>query len=109
MELMRRLHGWSTGPTTQMSEMIPGVQPVEPGYRRWRIRPRLGDLRWARGQVPTAFGPIRVRWSQNRHGRLRGVVRAPAGTRGQVVLPGRRPIVVAPGSRSRAISVEEAS
>jgi hypothetical protein len=81
-------HGWATGPTAQMSEFVLGVSPVEPGYATWMVAPRLGDLRWAKGQVPTAFGPFWLSWRQDRHGkRLRGEVAAPPGTQGEIVLP----------------------
>ena len=37
-----------------------GVTPAEPGFARARIAPRLGDLAWARGAVPTPHGLLRV-------------------------------------------------
>ena len=37
-----------------------GVTPAEPGFATARIAPRLGDLAWARGTVPTPFGPLTV-------------------------------------------------
>jgi alpha-L-rhamnosidase len=37
-----------------------GVTPAEPGYASARIAPRLGELEWARGAVPTPHGPIAV-------------------------------------------------
>lgn len=81
-------HGWSAGPTTQLSEYLLGVSPVEPGYRSWVVAPHPGDVRWARGQVPTPAGPITVRWHSNRpRTRLRIEVSAPAGTKGSIVPP----------------------
>ncbi len=81
-------HGWSAAPTAQLSESVLGVSPVKPGYRSWRVKPDLGSLRWAVGQVPTRFGPITVKWDRRGKGTLlRGRIKAPAGTRGRVVLP----------------------
>ena len=79
------------------------MTPVEPGYRRWLIQPGLGDLRWARRNVPTPHGPIRVRWSQDRKGRrLRGVVSVPRGTSRRLVLPaGPNAKVLVDGRRTR--------
>ncbi|WP_214321122.1 alpha-L-rhamnosidase C-terminal domain-containing protein [Nonomuraea sediminis] len=37
-----------------------GITPAEPGYASVRIAPRLGDLAWARGSVPTPHGPVSV-------------------------------------------------
>jgi hypothetical protein len=42
-------HGWSTGPTWQMSQYVLGVAPVDAGYRTWVVAPHPGTLRWARG------------------------------------------------------------
>lgn len=75
-------HGWSTGPTAQLTGSVLGVRPVAPGYRTWTVAPHPGDLAWARGRVPTPSGPIDVDWS----GRSL-TVDAPAGTTGAVTLP----------------------
>jgi hypothetical protein len=37
-----------------------GVTPAEPGYAKARIAPRLGELAWAKGSVPTPHGLISV-------------------------------------------------
>lgn len=54
-------HGWASGPAAWMSSHVLGVQPVEPGFKTFRVQPFLGDLDWAEGSVPTPYGPIRVR------------------------------------------------
>ncbi len=53
-------HGWASGPTAWMSEHLLGVTPVEPGFRRVRIEPRLPKLDFARGTVSTPHGLITV-------------------------------------------------
>lgn len=53
-------HGWSAGPTAWLSSSVLGVTPAEAGWRTVRFRPNLGDLRWARGRVPTPFGDVAV-------------------------------------------------
>jgi hypothetical protein len=37
-----------------------GVRPLEPGFRRIRIEPRLCGLKWAKGSVPTPAGRVDV-------------------------------------------------
>jgi hypothetical protein len=37
-----------------------GVMPAEPGYTAARIAPRLGNLEWIKGAMPTPFGLIQV-------------------------------------------------
>ncbi|MCD9622414.1 family 78 glycoside hydrolase catalytic domain [Rhabdothermincola salaria] len=55
-----RCHGWSSTPTWDLVTHTLGVTPAEPGYASVRVAPRLGDLAWARGVVPTPHGPITV-------------------------------------------------
>ena len=57
------VHGWSCTITKDMVFYTLGVTPAEPGYTTARIAPRLGSLEWAQGKVPTPFGLISVRAS----------------------------------------------
>lgn len=59
-------HGWSTGIVPLMSNYVLGVRPTSPGFKTWEICPIVdgGDLTWARGQIGTPHGPIRVSWSK---------------------------------------------
>lgn len=54
------VHGWSCTPTRDMMFYTLGVTPAEPGYSKARIAPRLGRLKWAKGNVPTPHGLIYV-------------------------------------------------
>ena len=54
------VHGWSCTPTRDMIFYTLGVTPAEPGYSKARIAPRLGRLKWAKGNVPTPYGLISV-------------------------------------------------
>jgi hypothetical protein len=54
------VHGWSCTPVKDLTLYTLGVSPAEPGYAVARIAPRLGDLAWAKGNVPTPHGLIRV-------------------------------------------------
>jgi alpha-L-rhamnosidase len=55
------VHGWSSTPTKDLVWYVLGVTPAEPGYRRVRVAPRLGQLRECAGAVPTPHGLIEVR------------------------------------------------
>lgn len=59
------IHGWSCTPTRDMIFYTLGVTPVEPGYTKARIAPRLGHLTWVRGSVPTPYGHINVEVNAN--------------------------------------------
>ncbi|MEE9169842.1 MAG: family 78 glycoside hydrolase catalytic domain [bacterium] len=70
-------HGWSAAPTFFLSTYILGVEPLEPGFSRTRIAPQPGDLRRARGSVPTPHGDIFVSWENPEDGDFSLHVRSP--------------------------------
>ncbi|MTB50362.1 alpha-L-rhamnosidase C-terminal domain-containing protein [Lewinella sp. W8] len=53
-------HAWSGGGLTLLSQYVAGVAPLEPGYRRVRIRPQLGPLQRVEATVDTPLGLLRV-------------------------------------------------
>jgi alpha-L-rhamnosidase len=72
-------HGWASGPTAWLSQNVLGVTPLEPGCKRVRVAPRLGNLKWAEGAYPTPLGPIRVRHERKPDGTVASQVEAPPG------------------------------
>ena len=56
-----------------------GVTPLEPGFRRFSVKPYSAGLPRASGEVPTPFGPVRVSWESTGKG-LNVTVEHPAGT-----------------------------
>jgi hypothetical protein len=72
-------HGWASGPTAWLSENVLGITPLEPGFKRVRIVPQLGRLRWAEGAYPTPLGPIHVRHERQADGTVKSKIDAPAG------------------------------
>lgn len=70
-------HGWSSGPTSWLSEHVLGVQVVEPGCKTVRITPHLGDLEWVEGSFPTPYGPIKVRHEKQPDGKIKSDIQAP--------------------------------
>lgn len=57
-------HGWAGGPAAFLSEKVLGVTPLEPGFRKVRIKPDLGGLNQICGTVPTPYGLITVEADQ---------------------------------------------
>ncbi len=74
-------HGWASGPTSWLSEHVLGIQPVEPGFRKVRIEPNLGDLEWVEGSFPTPYGVIYVSHRKNEDGKVISEISAPRGVR----------------------------
>jgi hypothetical protein len=72
-------HGWASGPTAWLSQNVLGIKPLEPGFKRVRIVPQLGNLKWAEGVYPTPAGPIRVRHERKPDGSVASKIDAPPG------------------------------
>lgn len=70
-------HGWASGPTAWLSEHVLGVEILEPGCRKVRITPHLGDLEWAEGTFPTPYGQIEIRHTRNADGKVTSKIKAP--------------------------------
>lgn len=81
-------HVWSEGAAIVETTSLLGVSPTAPGFRRWAVRPLVRGSRvsWAEGSVPTARGPIRVRWAISKRG-FTMRIDAPAGSAGVVYVP----------------------
>ncbi|MEM9644966.1 MAG: family 78 glycoside hydrolase catalytic domain [Planctomycetota bacterium] len=58
-------HAWGAAPANLLPRHVLGVQPQEAGWTKVRVRPCLAGLDRAKGKVPTAKGPIEVRWTND--------------------------------------------
>jgi hypothetical protein len=72
-------HGWASGPTAWLSQYILGVEPAEPGFKKVRIKPHLGNLKWVEGSFPTPYGVIHVTHSRRPDGQISSKVELPEG------------------------------
>jgi alpha-L-rhamnosidase len=81
-------HGWSSGPTSWLSERVLGVRPTGGGFKTAEIAPDLGDLKWAEGDVPTPRGLIHVR-ADKTGGGLAVRITLPPGVDARVSLGGQ--------------------
>ncbi|KAI0115839.1 glycoside hydrolase family 78 protein [Nemania sp. FL0031] len=78
-------HGWSTGVTPLLSTYILGVKPTAPGFLEWSVEiVRTDDISWARGVVPTPYGPLGVSWRLVGDDEIEVAVDSPDGTNGTV-------------------------
>lgn len=78
-------HSWASGPTWGMSAYLLGIQPVEPGFETWTVKPHFDDLQWAKGTTPTPHGDLSVSWTTGDVVQLD--VTVPEGTSGEVWVP----------------------
>ncbi len=81
---MSHCHAWTAAPAYLLPAFVLGVRPAAPGFAAVTVRPRLGDLAWAEGAIPTPYGSIEVRW--DRAGDVvTGRVVLPEGVRGRFI------------------------
>lgn len=94
-----RSHGWSTGVVPLLTRYVLGVTPEGPGFEKWSVKPRVGDITWARGTVPVPGGKgISVRWEKGKGGFVmevdvpeglgKGTIAVPIGDGGSVTVDG---------------------
>lgn len=79
-------HAWSAWPAYWFLAGVLGVFPAEPGYAVIGIRPQLGALRWARGEVHTPHGPVRIDLREEA-GRVTLTAATPAGVPCRILMP----------------------
>ena len=72
-------HGWSSGPTAWLTEHVLGIKIVEPGYKKIKIEPHLGNLNWVKGTVPTPYGLIEVNYKRSAENKIQIHYRLPKG------------------------------
>ena len=64
-------HSWGTTALDIIARQILGVKPTKPGYEAYEVKPRLGNLQWAEGDVPTPRGIIHVRAERQSDGTVK--------------------------------------
>lgn len=75
-----RVRGWGdTAPVNLIAREIMGVTVLEPGAEKLGVAPQPGNLKWMKGSVPTAKGPVRLDL-QFEGRRLTGTLETPAPT-----------------------------
>ncbi len=55
-------HGWSCGPVPFLMRKLTGIEPLEAGFGRLRVRPVSGGFTWYEVNYPTPQGIISVRY-----------------------------------------------
>ncbi len=83
-------HGWGAAPTYLAGRYLLGVEPLEPGFARFRVCPSFGDLPRASGRVPTPHGVIAAGWRREKDADVL-TVEVPEGTAAEAGLPGSKP------------------
>jgi alpha-L-rhamnosidase len=102
-------HAWSGGPLTMMHQYVAGIEPTEPGFKRFSVKPQLAPLGQVECVVPTQFGPITFSATRDDAGQIGIKLTVPKGTTADVKVgnfektfqEGTRSFVVASGTSSQ--------
>ncbi|WP_235033274.1 family 78 glycoside hydrolase catalytic domain [Rubripirellula obstinata] len=78
-------HAWGAAPANLLPRFVLGVQAAKAGWDHAIIRPMPGGLKYARGKVPTAKGPINIDWNNDATFTL--AVELPEGVSANIDLP----------------------
>jgi hypothetical protein len=54
------VHGWSTSPVFLLPQYLAGLEPLEPGWTRWKVQPVLTGLASVDVQLSTPVGDVSV-------------------------------------------------
>lgn len=98
-------HGWSSGPTSSLTEYVVGLQVTKPGGQEWQLRPAsFEELSEAEAGFTTKLGQFSAKFTVNK-GRATVEWDTPKGTRGYLALPGQKPRWVKGGKGSSRVDV----
>jgi hypothetical protein len=80
-------HAWSSSPAYIIPCKLMGIEPVEPGFGKIRIKPQPARLRQAAVQLPTIRGDVRVAFDNQPGEQFALQVEIPANSVAEVWLP----------------------
>ena len=83
-------HGWSSGPTSALTEFVVGLSVTSPAGRTWKLKPHFGDLERAEAGFTTGIGKFQAKWATTANGYTLGF-QTPGATSGSVSLPVPKP------------------
>jgi hypothetical protein len=79
-------HGWSSGPTSALTEYILGLSVTSPAGATWKLAPQFGDLTTVEGGFVTSLGKYQAAWKIQETGYVLSY-NTPQATTGVIVLP----------------------
>ncbi|MDD4192928.1 MAG: family 78 glycoside hydrolase catalytic domain [Mangrovibacterium sp.] len=82
-------HAWGAAPANIIPRKLMGIEPLEPGFRKIRIKPQPGELKHAEIKHPTIRGDVLVSFDNDPDRPFRLKVTIPANATADVYLPFR--------------------
>jgi hypothetical protein len=80
-------HAWGAAPANIIPRYLMGIQPIEPGFAKVRIKPQVGSLKTASLDLPTIRGTIHADFESEPGRSFVLNVTLPGNTQGVVYLP----------------------
>lgn len=80
-------HAWGAAPANLIPRKLMGIEPTEPGFKRFRVRPRTAGLEHARIKLPTPRGPVHLEIRGKDAGDWSARLVVPAGSAAEFHLP----------------------
>ena len=80
-------HAWGAVPANAIPRKLMGVEPLEPGFRKMRIKPQPSTLSHAELAMPTIRGSIKVSFNNIPDTKFELEIEIPANTEAEVWLP----------------------
>jgi hypothetical protein len=81
-------HAWGAVPANVIPRKLMGIEPLEPGFKRFRLRPQPATLEHASIRAPSPKGPIEASLTRPQ-GAWKLDFTVPAGTMAEVHLPAK--------------------
>lgn len=79
-------HAWCSGPTALLPQKVLGAEPLEAGWKSFRVKPNPGNLTWAKGTIPSPKGNININWKKQ-PGVFSMDISIPKNSKGVVYIP----------------------
>jgi hypothetical protein len=80
-------HAWGAAAVNLITRKLMGIEPIEPGFRKIRIKPQPATLQYAEIKTPSIRGEIYVTFENRNDGAFMLDVGIPANTAAEVFLP----------------------
>lgn len=80
-------HAWGTAPANMISRKLMGIEPLEPGFRKIRIKPQPATLSQASVKFPTIRGDILLSFTNKPQQSFNLELTIPANTTADIYLP----------------------
>lgn len=79
-------HAWGAAPANIIPRKLMGVEPIEPGFEKIRIKPQIASLSRAKATIPTIRGDVNIEINHNK-GEYIMKIEIPPNMEGDVYLP----------------------